>query len=142
MKYRILGVMLAVTMVISGFCGLKMPVNAEETGTTAYSFSNTNTTASSEWRSKTTDKKIYIHPTSGPKIYYTIQGSVGGGASTVANRSNTVAIPTGTEGSVTNYVYENGENQARLVYTRISYAYATTSGVWKPDPSGTYTIYN
>ena len=55
--------------------------------------------------------------------------------------SYSYAIPTGTQGSITNWINEKGGTEARLVMSRISYSRLDTSGVWSPDSTRNYTIF-
>ena len=80
-----------------------------------------------------------MYPKSGPALYYTVYGknSVGD----VTNRSSRFYIPSGTQASITNYVYERDDIMARINYDRKSYAYEYTRGVWSPDSTRNYIIY-
>ena len=111
-----------------------IPNNADR----AFGFSNMNSVAYTSWYNKNNDSYVYIYPTSGPKIKYTVQGIRGG---VVGTRSGTYAIPQGVQASVTNYVNENGDIQARLKFNRITTANVDTTGMWSPDSTGIYTIY-
>lgn len=105
-----------------------------------YSFNNSSGVGHSVWREKDSATKVYVYPTSGPKIYYTVQGAVT--TRTQANtRSGKFAIPQGRQSSVTNYVYENHEGYARLRYEAIRSENVYTKGKWSPDSSGTYYVY-
>lgn len=115
--------------------------HAAEVDNSPFSFDNRTESGYGSWRPKTNTTKVYVYPQSGPKIFYTIQGKTGE-YGTVANRSNMVAIPQGVEGSVTNTVCEAGNTYARLKFQRITTGYVMTSGVWSPDSTRNYTIYN
>lgn len=99
---------------------------------------------SCEWRTKNNATKVYVYPTAGPKIYYEANGrkknSITGQYEKFAG-SYSYAIPTGTQGSITNWINEKGGTEARLVMSRISYSRLDTSGVWSPDSTRNYTIF-
>ena len=109
-----------------------------------YSYSNIDPIGSCEWRTKNNATKVYVYPTAGPKIYYEANGrkknSITGQYEKFAG-SYSYAIPTGTQGSITNWINEKGGTEARLVMSRISYSRLDTSGVWSPDSTRNYTIF-
>lgn len=113
-------------------------------GNKQYSYSNIDPIGSCEWRTKNNATKVYVYPTAGPKIYYEANGrkknSITGQYEKFAG-SYSYAIPTGTQGSITNWINEKGGTEARLVMSRISYSRLDTSGVWSPDSTRNYTIF-
>lgn len=141
MKAKLLTLMLVFSMVITGSASFASVVSAANTADKAYAFSNTNTTGQSAWRTKENTTKVYVYPQSGPKIRYTVYGRTDDNGNATP-RSNQVAIPLGVQGSITNTVRENGNNMAQLRFERISYAQVDTKGVWSPDSTRNYTIYN
>ena len=99
--------------------------------------------AKDESEKKEDTSKVYVHPVSGPAIYYRVQGLSNG---STYNASGKYEIPTGSKASITNYVYENRIDKnnnplARLHMERKSYQPIDTTGYWSPDSIGTYTIY-
>lgn len=130
-----------VMMCVFAFLGSTMNVDAANTQDRTYSFDNRSVSGNSEWRDKTDATKVYVYPKAGPKIYYTVQGKNGINGSEI-NRSNTCAIPLGVQASITNSVWEKGGKYARLKMQRITTAYVVTTGVWSPDSTKNYTIYN
>lgn len=141
MKKRIAKIICAAVLVALTFSGTTMLSSAANTVDKPFSFDNRNTSTTSSWREKQDYSKVYVYPKAGPKIYYTVQGKTGEYGS-VANRSNIVAIPQGVQGSITNQVKESGNDYARLKFKRITTAYVITSGVWSPDSSRTFTVFN
>lgn len=141
MKTKLLTMMLVFSMVITGAASFTSVVSAANTADTTYAFSNTNTTGQSAWRTKENTTKVYVYPKSGPKIRYTVYGRKDSSGNATPC-SNQVAIPLGVQGSITNTVREKGYNQAQLRFERISYAQVDTKGVWSPDSTRNYTIYN
>lgn len=141
MKKRLVMFMMSGIMGMTIFGGITFTSLAANTEDKPFSFDNRNTDGTGRWREKHNDTKVYVYSTAGPKIFYTVQGKTGENGST-RDRSNIVAIPQGVQGSITNYVYENGNDYARLKFTRITYGYVTTSGVWSPDSTKNYTIFN
>lgn len=128
-------------MAVSVFCGTAETVFAANTKDKEFSFDNRNSNGVGTWREKHNNTKVYVYPKSGPKIFYTVQGKTGD-AGTAADRSNIVAIPQGIQGSITNQVNEKKNDYARLKYERITFGYVLTKGVWSPDSTKNYTIYN
>lgn len=141
MKKRLMMLMMVCALAISGIGGMTLTVNAANTEDKPFSFDNSSASGTSEWRDKNDTTKVYVYPQSGPKIFYTVQGKAGTSGS-AANRSNVVAIPQGVQGSITNTVREEGGTYARLKYQRITTGYVTTKGVWSPDSTRNYTIFN
>jgi hypothetical protein len=135
----------ALAVGISGVLGFATTSRAAEsnpnTSNTQYYFDNTGSTGATTGRVKYTTTKVYVYPTLGPKIKYTVQGSTSK-TGTYVGCSNTHGIAVGVQASITNYVSENGYYYARLYMTRYNYASATTTGAWSPDSTKNYTIYN
>lgn len=141
MKKRLMMLMMVCALAISGIGGMTLTANAANTEDKPYSFNNSNAYGVSEWRDKNDTTKVYVYPKSGPDIYYTVQGKESSTGS-AANRSNTVIIPLGVQGSITNTVREKGGTYARLQFQRIITSYVSTQGVWSPDSTKNYTIFN
>lgn len=124
---------------MSGLAGMATNAIAGNTLDKSFSYSHKTKQGTTVWRDKYDDTKVYVHPISGPKTNYRVQGlSVD---MQVNYRSKVVAIPTGVEASITNYVYENDDIQARLRMTRSSYQNKITRGVWSPDSTRNYSVY-
>ena len=140
MKKKILTIIMMATLVLSGVWGLGMSASAANTEDKPYSMDNRNETGTTSWRDKNNTSKVYVYPQSGPLLKYRVQGRKDGGAK--QNCSNWVKIPNGTQGSITNYVRENNKNEARLYLMRTVYAQEWTKGVWSPDSTRNYTIFN
>lgn len=107
----------------------------------SYTFHNTNTSGNSTWREKTDSTKVYVYPTSGPELEYTVQGANDGYGNGSINVSGTHRISNGVQGSITNNVYERGKPWARIHFTRTTYANTNTYGVWSPDSTRNYTVF-
>jgi anaerobic selenocysteine-containing dehydrogenase len=138
MKEKIVVAIFAIVLAFSGLVGFSTAVNAGNTTDTSFQFYNTNDIGYTEGRNKENSTKVYIHPTSGPALQYTVQGNNSVGWQ---NRSSSHIIYNGDKASFTNYVYENGETQARLCMERTQTAYQYTYGVWSPDSTKNYTVY-
>ena len=143
MKKTILAAIFAAAIAVSGVAGFATRANADGTGNTTdteFSFYNMNSSGHSVGREKRNTTKVYCYPWYGPSVKYNVEGY-----HTATNqwmdRSNSFVISTGTQASLTNYVYENGERSARLGFVRQSYAGVYTRGYWSPDSSRNYTIY-
>ena len=50
-------------------------VLAGNTADTSYEFHNTNVSGNTGFREKNDTTKVYIHPTSGPELYFTVQAA-------------------------------------------------------------------
>ncbi len=140
MKKKILTLVMTAMLVVSGVCGMEMSVSAANTEDKPYSMDSRNATGTTSWRDKNNTTKVYVNPQSGPLLSYQVQGRKDGGAK--MNCSSLVRIPNGVQGSITNSVRENGKNEARLYLKSTVYAQAWTKGVWSPDSTRNYTIYN
>ena len=124
-------------MAIAGIAGVATTAMAGNTTDTSYSCKG-NTTGNTDARSKEDATKVYVHPTEGQATYYTVQGSRGAGWK---NRSSMVNLRVGVYASITNYVYENDNYNARLHMTSTRTG-NTTRGYWSPDSTRTYTVYD
>lgn len=140
MKKKIITLLMTATLVLSGVSGMTMSVSAANTKDRDYSFDNRNTTGYTSWLNKDNDSKVYVYPESGPLLNYRVEGRYNSGESD--SYSNWVQIPNGVQGSITNYVNEKGKNQARLKVKRTAYAQVWTKGVWSPDSTRNYTVFN
>ena len=104
-----MAMMLSVTAVVGFETNAKAA--AGNTGNKQYSYSNIDPIGSCEWRTKNNATKVYVYPTAGPKIYYEANGrkknSITGQYEKFAG-SYSYAIPTGTQGSITNWINEKG----------------------------------
>lgn len=143
MKSKVLSLAMALAIALTGIVGFADVVNAANTKDEPFSFYNANTSGTTDWRDKNNSTKVYVYPKSGPNLYYTVYGRKSATGSQTGNkRSNRVVVPQGVQGSITNYVNENSENQARLKLERTAVGYVVTSGVWSPDSTKNYTIFN
>ena len=132
-------VMLSVTAVV----GMGFNAKAANTGDSPFSYNSANGSGTTEWRDKTDTTKVYVYPTSGPAIRYSVLGqNYGQAATTYQICSNNVRIPLGVQGSITNHVYESGYRRAKLRMTREKHQNLNTSGVWSPDSTRNYTVFN
>ncbi len=139
MKHKILISVMALAIAFSVVTGFSTASSAGNVKDKPYEFYNTNASGNTSKRGKWDATKTYIHPLSGPALTYTVQGSNNG--STWNNRSSSHTVYNGTQASFTNFVYENGEQYARLHLERTTTAYAWTEGEWSPDSTQNYTIY-
>ena len=132
-------VMLSVTAVV----GIGTSAKAANTADTPFSYNSANGSGTTEWRDKNNDTKVYVYPTSGPAIRYSVLGRKNGDSDTTYTIcSNNVRIPQGVQGSITNHVYESGYRKAKLRLTREKHQKLDTTGVWSPDSTRNYTIFN
>ncbi|MBO4531563.1 MAG: hypothetical protein J5767_13105 [Paludibacteraceae bacterium] len=120
------------SIILSGVFGYRVTVKADN-DKYYYSFYNANSSGNTAAKTKTTNKKVYIHQVSGPATKYTVQGSISG--STWNNRSSQKLIYSETRVRVSNTVHENNEHRARLHIVSTGYAPIYTTGYWDPDPS-------
>lgn len=140
MKRKIVSFAFACCFLFSGIFGNIQCVSAANTENRPFSFDNSNSSGTGSWRDKNNTTKVYVHPLSGPDIYYTVQGRANTNAGGT-KRSKKVVIPQGIEGSITNTVKENGGIQARLKYDRKTVGYVLTKGEWSPDSTKNYHIF-
>lgn len=144
MKNSIVTIAMAMMLSVTAVVGFGVPVKAANTVDKWFSYSNDKPAGSSSWRDKQNDSKVYVYPTTGPKINYEVNGRKKI-ASTEQYKSfqgsYAHAIPTGTKASITNWVNESGGTEARLLMGRISSSLLDTAGYWSPDSSRNYTIF-
>ncbi len=143
MKKSIVTIAMAMMLSVTAVVGFGTNAKAKNSSDKWYSFSNVNVSGDCAWQVKEDTSKVYVHPVSGPAIYYRVQGLSNG---STYNASGKYEIPTGSKASITNYVYENRIDKnnnplARLHMERKSYQPIDTTGYWSPDSIGTYTIY-
>lgn len=132
MLKRIMAAMFALAIAFAGIVGFASAVNADN-DRYEYSFYNGYSSGGTQKRSKISNKKVYVHPMSGPTLKYRVQGSVTG--STWTNRSSQVTIYNGNKVKITNSVFSNNEGWARLFFTRTTTANTNTFGYWNPEPT-------
>lgn len=132
MKNKLFAMLCSVAMAISGIAGYATRVKAGN-DKFEYSFYNMDTQGYSRMDEKATDRKVYIHPTSGPGLKYTVQGRKDNTG--WANRSTPKIIYSGSKVKVSNTVYDHDETYVRLRFVRTTTAYTHTYGYWNPDPS-------
>ena len=134
--------LVASILVVTTVClGMFSSAFAGNTLDTDYEFHNTNTRGTTEGRAKTDTTKVYVHPTSGPALTYSVRGAnnrYGDGAVVL---SGSFTIYNGRYASSTSNLYERGEPFAQLHFERTVYANEWTHGVWSPDSTQNYTVY-
>ncbi len=149
---------IAGAMAISGAAGMASVAKADSSGAKTagivtlsggntdnekFSFSNTNSkNGYCGFRRKYNQTKVYVFPTVGPKLKYTVQGADSASGANTTDRSNTHAIPLGVEASITNMVNENRNTYARLRMRRTISAQVDSIGWWSPDSTRNYTVYD
>lgn len=149
---------IAGAMAISGAAGMASVAKADSTGAKTagivtlsggntdnekFSFSNKNSkNGYSNFRRKYNQTKVYVFPTVGPKLKYTVQGADSASGANTTDRSNTHAIPLGVEASITNMVNENRNTYARLRMRRTISAQVDSIGWWSPDSTRNYIVYD
>lgn len=138
MKQRILTAVISIAIAFTGIASFASAVSAASDDKYSYSFYNMNQSANTAAKDKYTSKKVYIHPTSGPMLKYTVQGYDG---TEWENRSSTHKVQNGVQASFTNFVYENHEPKARVHLKRTTQAYTNSNGYWNPDPSKVYKVF-
>lgn len=109
---------------------------------TSFSYNNSQTYQETEWRYKYNTSKVYVYPKSGPKINYRVIGRNTLVSNVSYYRSNLVNIPTGVQGSITNQAVENGDDQVKIYMQRIASYTNYTNGVWSPDSTRNYTVFD
>ena len=116
-------------------CSGKISHASGNTQTTYYQFNNTASTGYTTYRAKNDNSKVYVHPTSGMTLYYSVYGAYNTSGSGEALCSSKVFVPVGTTAKITNSVYENGYSFAKLKFERISGSPVNinTTGIWSPD---------
>ena len=134
--------LVASLLVVTTVClGMFSSAFAGNTTDTSYQFHNTSTRETTEGREKTDTTKVYVRPTSGPALRYSVRGANNADGDGAVVLSGSFEIYNGTRASITNYVYETGKPYAQLHFERIAYADAWTYGVWSPDSTQNYTVY-
>lgn len=138
-KRRFVSVCLVCVMAMS--LGLSSQVLANSS-LTPYSFYNMNESGVTSWTQKDTTNKVYVNPTYGPSMNYTVMGSKVGGTSNGSIESGTHLIHQGTLAGITNNVKEHNNKYARLFYSRSgSQAQVYSGGYWSPDNLGYTAVY-
>lgn len=82
------------------------------------------------WQRKLNSTDVYINPTSGPALYYTVKGKKLNNETNY--RSGRVRITNGAQAGVANDAYENGDSDVCLHMERTTSGQVYTSGVWNP----------
>ena len=139
---------MAGAMALTGVAGMTGTAEAKDPATypnyydTDYSFKSVSSVGYTECRLKTDTTKVYIHPTSGPNLYYRVLGTDIEDGSNAENKSNAHMVKQGVKASFTNWVREDNKKYARLKMRRSAYAAEYTRGVWSPDSSQNYVIFD
>lgn len=127
-----------VVLVLSSMLGLTSKVYADNVTDEFFAFYNTNVSGNTSGCYKSTPFDVYVHLITGPSLLCTVQGYNG----TWNNRSETVCLIAGTQVSISNCVYQNGEALVRLHLERTVFTYSYSQGMWSPDPlPENYIIY-
>ena len=149
---------IAGAMAISGAAGMASVAKADSTGAKTagivtlsggntdnekFSFSNKNSkNGYSNFRRKYNKTKVYVFPTVGPKLEYTVQGANSEKGANVVDRSDSHVIPLGVEASITNMVNERKNTYARLRMRITVSAQVDSIGWWSPDSTRNYEVYD
>ena len=148
LKKKVVMFTMAGAMALTGVAGVTGTAKAEDPATypnyldTDYSFKSVSSVGYTECRLKTDTTKVYIHPTSGPNLYYRVQGTDTMDGYNAENKSNAHMIKQGVKASFTNWVREDNKIYARLKMRRSVNVAAYTLGVWSPDSSQNYVIFD
>ena len=148
LRKRVVMFAIAGAMALTGVAGMTGTAKAEDPETypnyldTDYSFKSVSSVGYTECRLKTDTTKVYIHPTSGPNLYYRVLGTDIEDGSNAENKSNAHMVKQGVKASFTNWVREDNKKYARLKMRRSAYAAEYTRGVWSPDSSQNYVIFD
>ena len=161
MKSKLAMFAIAGAMAVSGTVGIAAPAKAENVHTNnagtvvtckesysntdneLFTFSNNNSGYGySSYRRKYNKTKVYVYPTVGPKLSYTVMGSHSSKGTNPIVKSDTHIIPLGIEASITNMVNEKGYAYAGLRMHRTVKAQTDSKGWWSPDSTRNYTIYD
>ena len=150
MKSKLAMFAVAGAMAVSGAAGIAAPAKAENVHTNnagtvvtcKESYSNTDNELYSSYRRKYNKTKVYVYPTVGPKLSYTVMGSHSSKGTNPIVKSDTHIIPLGIEASITNMVNEKGYAYAGLRMHRTVKAQTDSKGWWSPDSTRNYTIYD
>lgn len=131
-KKRFVSVCLVLIMAMS--LGLSSQVFASELGE-QYSFYNMNESGSTNWKYKSMTSVVYVHPTYGPSMNYTVMGASSNNSSNSGSiESSTYLIQPGAYMGIPNTVREHGKSYARLFYSRSgNKAQVYSGGYWSPD---------
>lgn len=145
LKKTVTTLALAGILALSGLAGAGMgafakPGDNPNVDDSPIVFDNTGATRYTSWRLKYNTSQVYVYPKSGPKLYYTVQGTIKG-QPCIDQESDIVVVPTGVKASIINYVHEDGNTYARLLIQRTAYSTQTTRGVWSPDSTQTYKLF-
>ncbi|MCI1769886.1 MAG: hypothetical protein LKM40_07055 [Mageeibacillus sp.] len=116
-------------------------VLAGNTADTSYEFHNTNVSGNTGFREKNDTTKVYIHPTSGPELYFTVQAANSSYGSNCISASGRYRVGNSVQASFTNWVHESGRAYARLHIERTTYANTMSYGLWSPDSTQNYTVF-
>lgn len=135
---RIVSAMLVAMVLCTGMFSSVFAGNIEDKD---YEFHSTNVSGNTQWEYKDNTTKVYVYPSSGPELYFTVRGATDRYGANEINASGTHRISNGTQGSITNSVREKGKSWARLHMQRTTYANTMSYGVWSPDSSRNYTIF-
>ena len=148
LKKKVVMFPMAGAMALTGVAGMTGIAKAEDPATypnyldTDYSFKSVSSVGYTECRLKTDTTKVYIHPTSGPNLYYRVLGNKYEDGRNAVNRSSAHIIKQGIKASFTNTVREKGDKYARVKMRRSGFAADYTRGVWSPDSSRNYDIFD
>ena len=107
-----------------------------------YSHNNSVSVNYTKFRRKYNTTKVYIYPQSGPKLYYRVQGADRNTGVGLEDNSNAHGVPVGTRASFTNYVHENDHAYARLKMRRSMTGQVDSKGLWSPDSTQNYKVYD
>lgn len=126
---------IAILMVLTLFSIAVATGNIDQT---AFNYYCGDMTGSSEWRYKSDETKVFLHPITGTTIQYRVEGRFAN-SSTVFAASGYHSLSIGHYYSLTNLVHEWYLDYARLGFKSANVP-ATTSGYWSPDSELNYTI--
>ncbi|MBR6666434.1 MAG: hypothetical protein IKL22_12055 [Lachnospiraceae bacterium] len=135
---RICSIKRFIATALMSFCCLPMVCHAIEpnpnTPTYQYSYYNMDSVGNTVWRDKfSIETKVYVNPTEGPALIYTVQGGASKNATTGNNRSTPMQISSGEKIGITNDFILSGEIYARLYLQRTVTGQVYTRGLWNPD---------
>ena len=134
MLKRIMGALLSIAIAVSGIAGFASVVSANN-DEYYYTFYNGSSSGNTTDRKKTSNKLVYVHPTSGPSLYVTIQGKTSSTSGSWHNRSTRVTVYNGYTHLISSTVHSHSETRARLHLERTSTAYTYSKGYWNPEPT-------
>ena len=138
MSKRICLIRVFLATVLMSFCCISMVCYAAEpnphTPTVQYSYYNMNTSGNTAWRDKfSIYTDVYVNPTEGPTLIYTVQGANSSSSSTGVNRSTPIQISAGEKRGISNDFIQSLEVYARLNLQRTVAGQVYTKGWWNPD---------